>query len=237
MTHDLDAVTQDLYEVARWTIKETFLELKTSKRNIASLQKIVEQRFPHEWQQDKSAALELTIREGIHKLEGALEGGASMRATAYRLFNLSGAPSFPDIKPLSFEGIDGKKYSHILNVLVKEQNIQGASATIGRRTRTLRCALAGVLIRSVEEDSEADDAADLLSIKPVLNDLFVTRAAYETQIREQRDSGTTLMWIHGDAGTGKVDSPVPPIGTSSPSKTFLCFMPATAISLSKRLPR
>ncbi|MFC5099535.1 hypothetical protein [Kibdelosporangium philippinense] len=97
---------------------------------------VAERVLPGAWETDPSDALEQLLRLAIDRLEGDFNGAISNQHAAYLLFNLDGAPSLPEVKPLDLDGVDGKHSSKIIQRLKKAAVLPPRAEHTSRTSRS-----------------------------------------------------------------------------------------------------
>jgi hypothetical protein len=198
---------------------------KESAKDLPFLYRLAEERYPDLWRSgSREEALEALILHASLKLAGRFgePGVISNQEAAFWLFNLDGGSIFPHIRKRKVEDLGlgqeegageyNKKYSEIHRDLRKHAKLEGLHESSIRRSFTkLRRALAEALLHlDSVTPLEATDAEETVSrsdggldARPLLADFYVSRPEYEAEIRRVRESTTRLLWLHGDAGTGK----------------------------------
>lgn len=227
----IETVVAELNQLLVRLIDRAFEPLgKEGPKDLPFLYGLAEDHNSDLWRSgSRERALEELILHASLKLEGRFggSGAISNQEAVFWLFNLQGGSIFPHIKKRGVETLGGsrgseggdKKYSEILQDLIRRAKLENQSESTTRRSLTkLRRALAVALldlgsVDSVENSGGGEPAGQTdggaasgnedLSARPLLADFYVARPEYEAEIRRVRQSATRLVWLHGDAGTGK----------------------------------
>jgi hypothetical protein len=203
---DVDVVTEELDRLAQRVLIRAYEKVgKNGPLRIPQLEAIATRAFPKEWRHDRIAALRATLMTAISRLDGSFREITDQYA-ALILFNLAGAPLFPDIKPLDLEHVSQHWYATILRRLATECGLLNVSSTIRNDVKVLRRKLAATLVHPNFPFSATvvpSHNAGTMVVRSTLADEYVPRPAYERDIRQVRDAGEPHVWLWGDAGTGK----------------------------------
>ena len=213
-------VAAELEDLARRLVERAFKTLgKQDKLKLTTLSNLASEHFWDEWARDRTLALELLIRQAALELHGPF-GAISKREAVFWLFNLDGGAFFPHVRKRELESLgigldkDGHpyrtKYDEIYDDLArragwKEKGKQRGKSTIRRDFRTLRRALAEIIIDgsafTVNETERTQES------RPVdegcsHDEAFVRRPVLEAAISDAFNEAKILC-LYGDGGTGK----------------------------------
>ena len=142
----IKAIARELDIVAQRLLFQKF-DRQELLLKVPQLADSVARSLPEEWKSDPHTALELVLRQGASLVSGSFGTLSNQLAIIY-LFNLDGAPDFPEVKKLTAADVDGvkekwdKKYDYLRRQLAEKAKI--LPSDIQGEVRTLREALASV---------------------------------------------------------------------------------------------
>ncbi|MEH0929641.1 hypothetical protein [Micromonospora sp. CPCC 205558] len=212
-----DQIADELGAVAQRLVGGVFTP--GDERSVPALSALAQRHFSDRWPeavgpederavevaQAKSAVLADMLRIAADRLEKHF-GNITAEEAALRLFNLDGGgTSRPDITPVVVYGISGRRFSEVRDDLLARAGFTEKRHRPSDKIRALRQSLARVLTDPAFPFKPVDNirTATALAVRSTLEDKYVPRSEYEELIRRHRDSGSTCIWLWGDAGTGK----------------------------------
>lgn len=212
------AIEIELRDLAGRVIDRAFTSVgRNGPLPLAGLTELALTHCPAVWRDNRTTALETVLRAAIDRLphtEALKDSTMPLRAAVCMLYNID-APDLGVRKIPLDDVVDQKLYGHLRAELVRVAKPAAEDSTIRETFNKIRRRLARILTDPnfdltpgdgphTTTDTRPDGhTAGQMLVTPVLTDGFVARPHYETLIRSRRDAGQRLIWLHGDAGTGK----------------------------------
>ncbi|MGW7303191.1 NACHT domain-containing protein [Streptomyces sp. NPDC054829] len=145
------AVADELKTLASRLIDRAFEHVGAKgPLHLPALFELAQLHFLPEWQSDRTVALEHMLRRAIRGISGTF-GSIPAQEAALRLFNLNGAPDFPEVKKRSVSelGLDSYKKYQELHEDLREASGQKhtGDSTFRKKLNALRGDLARVLLK------------------------------------------------------------------------------------------
>ena len=166
----LDELADELNAVAQRTLPRVFVSSRQDRPlKLPQLRSVADRVRPGNWGGNPTAALEVVLRLAIERLEGDYHAELNKKKAAYILFNMD-APEL-NVASIQFEGLEGKRYSHIMTELRAAAKELHNERGLAHPTNKLRLSLARIMLdpkfgKSAEAKTDSPEGDAALRLPP-----------------------------------------------------------------------